>query len=146
MGKDGRQEADRYEQEGREVGEMESVQERMERLEVFNYDCLGQLSFIEPDFIKDADCTVRTPVIRGGKESPVYGQGKRIKPRLLGRTGSKHFEQIYLPELLPLEENDLNSRQRAAHIRDGGVLAILKQQYRTALLPTWTRQGKTLRY
>lgn len=32
MGEDGRQEADRYEQEGREVGEMESVQERMERL------------------------------------------------------------------------------------------------------------------
>lgn len=29
MGEDGRQEADRYEQEGREVGEMESVQERM---------------------------------------------------------------------------------------------------------------------
>lgn len=32
VGKNGRQEADRYEQEGREVGEMESVQERMERL------------------------------------------------------------------------------------------------------------------
>lgn len=76
-------------------------------LEIFNYDCPGQLSFIEPDFIKDADCTVRTPVIRGIKDSPVYGQGKSIKPRLPGRTGSQHFKQIYLPELLPLEEYDL---------------------------------------
>lgn len=46
-------------------------------LEVFNYDCLGQLSFIEPDYIKDADCTVRTPVIRGVNDSPIYGQGKK---------------------------------------------------------------------
>lgn len=76
-------------------------------LEVFNYECPGQLSFIEPDYIKDADCTVRTPVMRGVKDSPIYGQGKRIKPRLPGRTGSQHFEKIYLPELLPLEEYDL---------------------------------------
>lgn len=38
-------------------------------LEVFNYNCPGQLSFIAPDFIKDADYTVRTPVIRGVKDS-----------------------------------------------------------------------------
>lgn len=86
---------------------MESVQERMERLEVFNYDCLGQLSFIEPDFIKDADCTVRTPVKLGKHDEPIYGQGVRIIPRKPGRTDSEHFKKIYLESLLPLEEYDL---------------------------------------
>ena len=74
--------------------------------EVFNYDVPGQISFIEPDFVKDTDCTVNTPILHG-KDANIYGQGKVIKPRLLGRTESKHFEQIYLSGLLPLEEYDL---------------------------------------
>ncbi len=67
----------------------------------------GQLSFFQPDFVKDADCTVLTPVIYGKSDVPIYGTGKHIKPRIAGRTGSAHFERIYLDRLLPLEEYDL---------------------------------------
>lgn len=76
-------------------------------LEVFNYDCPGQLSFIEPEYIKDGDCTKDTPVIRGKKDIPIYGTGKRIAPRMQGRTETEHMKSIYLTELLPLEEYDL---------------------------------------
>ncbi len=76
-------------------------------LEVFNYDCPGQLSFIWPDFIKDSDCTIDTPIIYGKEDTPVYGHEKEIKPRLKGRTDSRHFESIYLENLFPLEEYDL---------------------------------------
>ncbi len=48
-----------------------------------------------------------TPVKRGKPDLPVYGQEKHIKPRISGRTGSRHFESIYLESLLPLEEYDL---------------------------------------
>lgn len=73
------------------------------------YDCssTGQLSFIAPAYIKDSDCTVLTPVTLGAKDKPVYGIGKSIKPRIPGRQGTKHFESIYLEELLPLEDYDL---------------------------------------
>ena len=67
----------------------------------------GQLSFLEPDFIKDADCSILTPVVLGIKDMPGYGRGKCIEPRIPGRTGSNHFEKIYLDKLLPLEEYDL---------------------------------------
>lgn len=67
----------------------------------------GQLSFLEPDFVKDADCSILTPVMLGIKDMPVYGMGKCIEPRIPGRTGSNHFEKIYLDKLLPLEEYDL---------------------------------------
>lgn len=60
-----------------------------------------------PGFIKDADCTVLTPVVRGKKDNPIYGNGIRIKPFIPGRKDSKHFENIYLEELFPLEEYDL---------------------------------------
>lgn len=66
----------------------------------------GQLSLFET-FIKDSDCSVLTPVKFGKPDMPVYGQGKYIKPRIAGRTGSSHFESIYLESLLPLEEYDL---------------------------------------
>lgn len=59
------------------------------------------------EFIRDADCTPNTPVILGVPDTPVYGQGVRIKPRVDGRTDSEHFKKIYLPELLPLEDYDL---------------------------------------
>lgn len=67
----------------------------------------GQLNLFEPEFIKDIDCTIDTPVTRGKKDKPIYGTGKRIKPRVPGRTETQHMKDIYLEELLPLEEYDL---------------------------------------
>lgn len=76
-------------------------------MEIFDFDNSGQLSFIAPEFIRDAECSIATPVIFGVKDKPVYGMGKHIRPRIQGRRGSKHFESIYLNELYPLEEYDL---------------------------------------
>ena len=59
------------------------------------------------EVLKDKDCTINTPVVLGVQDSPIYGKGISIKPRVDGRKDSKHFENIYLPELLPLEEYDL---------------------------------------
>ena len=67
----------------------------------------GQLSFIEPEFIRDSDCSVLTLVKLGKLDEPVYGMRKHISPRIAGRTGSSHFERIYLNKLFPLEEYDL---------------------------------------
>lgn len=67
----------------------------------------GQLGFFKEKYIRDLDCTVHTPVIRGFKDTPIYGKGIRIKPGTDGRTDSEHFRSIYLKELLPLEEYDL---------------------------------------
>lgn len=67
----------------------------------------GQLNLFEPEFIKDIDCTIDTPVTRGKKDKPIYGAGKHIKPRVPGRTETQHMKDIYLEELLPLEEYDL---------------------------------------
>lgn len=58
-------------------------------------------------FIKDIDCTKDTPVVLGRPDSPIYGKGVRMKPGVDGRKDSGHFKEIYLPELLPLEEYDL---------------------------------------
>lgn len=76
-------------------------------MELFDYSSSGQLSFVAPEFIRDADCSILTPVMLGTKDMPVYGMGKRIEPRLPGRKDSSHFERIYLDKLLPLEEYDL---------------------------------------
>ncbi len=76
-------------------------------MEIYDYCSSGQLSFIAPSYVKDADCTVLTPVMYGIQDKPVYGMGKSIKPRIPGRKGSKHFESIYLDELMPLEAYDL---------------------------------------
>ncbi len=78
----------------------------MKEMEIFESSSM-QLSFLKPDFIKDTDCTIFTPVTFGKADTPIYGTGKRIKPRIEGRTGSNHFEKIYLERLLPLEEYDL---------------------------------------
>lgn len=59
------------------------------------------------EVLKDKDCTMDTPVVLGVQDSSIYGKGISIKPRVDGRKDSKHFESIYLPELLPLEEYDL---------------------------------------
>ncbi len=61
----------------------------------------------EPDFIKDMDCTKDTLVIHGKPDTPIYGTGKRIEPRVCGREDSDHMKRIFLPRLLPLEEYDL---------------------------------------
>lgn len=66
-----------------------------------------QLNLFKPEFVKDSECSVLTPVKFGKPDVPVYGTGKHIKPRVAGRTGSSHFESIYLDRLLPLEEYDL---------------------------------------
>lgn len=67
----------------------------------------GQLSFFEPDFIKDSDCTKDMPVIYGKPDTSIYGTGVKIKPRVPGRTDSEHMKKIFLKELLSLEEYDL---------------------------------------
>lgn len=46
-------------------------------------------------------------MVLGTKDEPIYGTGYRVQPRIKGRTDSEHFQKIYLPELLPLEEYDL---------------------------------------
>ena len=35
-----------------------------------------------------------------------YGSGQCLRPTVPGRRGTPHMEQIYLPQLLPLEEYD----------------------------------------
>ena len=67
----------------------------------------GQLSFIQPDFIRDKDCTKDTPVIYGKQDTPIYGKGVKIKPRVQSRQDTEHFKTIYLDSLLPLEEYNL---------------------------------------
>lgn len=73
----------------------------------------GQLSFYElagflpPEYIRDRDCTVFTPVIRGAGTEPVYGKGISITPWVPGRLDSGHFREIFLERLFPLEEYDL---------------------------------------
>ena len=59
----------------------------------------GQLNLFEPEFIKDIDCTIDTPVTRGKKDKPIYGTGKHIKPRVPGRTETQHMKDIYLEEI-----------------------------------------------
>lgn len=75
-------------------------------MEIFQ-ECSGQLIFFQPDYIKDSDCTISTPVIYGKPDAPIYGMGKHIEPRRPGRSDSSHFERIFLDSLLPLEEYDL---------------------------------------
>ena len=60
----------------------------------------------EEGYVKDKDCTVNTPVRYGVSQEPVYGKGVFIYPRIDGRKDSRHFEDIYLDRLLPLEEYD----------------------------------------
>lgn len=60
----------------------------------------------ETDYIKDRDCTINTPVIFGGVQDNIYGKGIGVEPLIDGRRDSRHFEDIYLDRLLPLEEYD----------------------------------------
>lgn len=66
-----------------------------------------QMNLFDDMFIRDADCTKDTPVIKGKPDTPIYGQGIGIRPFVPGRQDSEHFKRIYLEELLPLEEYDL---------------------------------------
>ena len=81
--------------------------DRLKRKETYFQQSNGQLSLFQPDFIRDADCTKDTPVIYGKPDAPVYGTGKRIRPRVPGRRDTKYMEKILLKELLPLESYDL---------------------------------------
>lgn len=67
----------------------------------------GQLNLFQPDFIRDTDCTKDTPVVYGKEDTPIYGTGLAIKPRISGRKDTEHMKKILLSELLPLEEYDL---------------------------------------
>lgn len=67
----------------------------------------GQLTLFQPGFIRDADCTKDTPVVYGEPDHPIYGTGKRIRPKVPGRTDSEYMKKILLEELLPLEAYDL---------------------------------------
>ena len=53
----------------------------------------GQLALFQPEFIRDADCTKDTPVIHGRPDSPIYGTGKRIRPRVSGRRDSEYMKK-----------------------------------------------------
>lgn len=37
------------------------------------------------EVLKDKDCTINTPVVLGVQDSPIYGKGISIKPRVDGR-------------------------------------------------------------
>ena len=67
----------------------------------------GQMNLFPEEYIKDSDCTKDTPVVHGKPDTPIYGMGARIKPRVPGRQDTEHFKSIYLDSLLPLEEYDL---------------------------------------
>ena len=67
----------------------------------------GQMNLFPEEYIKDSDCTKDTPVVHGKPDTPIYGMGVRIKPRVPGRQDTEHFKSIYLDSLLPLEEYDL---------------------------------------
>lgn len=56
--------------------------------------------------IRDIDCTANTPLRFGGKAEPIYGKGKNIYPLVEGRTDTRHFQDIYLEHLDPLETYD----------------------------------------
>lgn len=57
-------------------------------------------------YIKDTDCTRDTPVKFGFKPDRIYGKHMQIYPRVKGRTDTKHFCDIYLENLHPLEDYD----------------------------------------
>lgn len=67
----------------------------------------GELHLYESGFIQDLECNKDTPIVYGSVDYPIYGTGIRIKPRVPGRDDTKHMKNIFLPELLPLEEYDL---------------------------------------
>lgn len=48
----------------------------------------GQMNLFPEEYIKDSDCTKDTPVVHGKPDTPIYGMGVRIKPRVPGRQRS----------------------------------------------------------
>lgn len=56
---------------------------------------------------KDNLCTKDTPVSLGLPQTPIYGKGVIIRPRVPGKQSTPYERKSYLPELLPLEEYDL---------------------------------------
>lgn len=70
----------------------------MKKTEGYFQQSNGQLTLFQPDFIRDADCTKETPVIYGKSDIPIYGMGKRIRPRVSGRKDTEYMKKIYLEE------------------------------------------------
>ncbi|HWQ42787.1 MAG TPA: phosphoadenosine phosphosulfate reductase family protein [Desulfosporosinus sp.] len=58
-------------------------------------------------YIKDTDCTRNTPVTLGHPKEPMYETETSITPNVPGKMESKYDKQIFLENLLPLEEYDL---------------------------------------
>lgn len=58
-------------------------------------------------FIKDKDCTRDTPVVLGHSAAAVYGLGHIFRPAVSGKQETKTDRNVFLPQLLPLEEYDL---------------------------------------
>lgn len=56
--------------------------------------------------LRDIDCTIDTPVVYGHPATEIYGRGKPVVPQYPSKNECKYDQQIYLPELLPLEEYD----------------------------------------
>lgn len=56
--------------------------------------------------LRDIECTIDTPVVYGHPATEIYGRGKPVIPQYPSKNECKYDQQIYLPELLPLEEYD----------------------------------------
>ena len=67
----------------------------------------GQLTLFEPEFINDRTALQRYSSYPWRPDEPIYGNGRRLTPRIPGRMDSEHMKRIFLPHLLPLEEYDL---------------------------------------
>jgi hypothetical protein len=50
------------------------------------------------EVLRDRDCTIETPVVRGVRDKKIYGKGIRIQPRVDGRRDTKHLESVYLSQ------------------------------------------------
>lgn len=64
----------------------------------------GQISLFEDRVLKDSDCHINTPVRLGIKDSPFYGNGISIYPRIPGKNETEYQKKLHLPCLLPLED------------------------------------------
>lgn len=56
----------------------------------------GQLNLFEPEFIKDIDCTIDTPVTRGKKDKAHIWNRKAYKTQSAGKNRNTAHER-YIP-------------------------------------------------
>jgi 3'-phosphoadenosine 5'-phosphosulfate sulfotransferase (PAPS reductase)/FAD synthetase len=68
---------------------------------------LQQLSlYDDPQFLKDSECGIDTPVTLGQIDQAIYGTGYIVTPRFPGKRTTKYQQKMYLANLLPLEDYD----------------------------------------